>query len=109
MKRRVPIAILVLVVIAVGGGVYRCYHGARTASAQPCWNRLRIIESAKGQWALETGATSGAPVTVESLTQFWGNMPTCHVSGATYVIGKVGEEPRCTIHGTVSDFKPDLY
>ena len=107
--KKALLAVLLFTVVGVGAGVYRLYHGGRIRSAQPCWNRLRIIESAKVQWALQTGATSGTPVTVEALAAFWGSMPTCHVAGATYVIGKIGEEPGCTYHGTISHFNPDRY
>ena len=84
-------------------------YRARVKSAQPCWNKLVNIEAAKEQWALETRATPGAPVTLSNILPYLSGAPTCHVAGATYVIGKVGEEPRCTVHGTVSHFNPDRY
>jgi hypothetical protein len=80
-----------------------------TRAAQPCWGKLVNIESAKDQWAMETKATSGAPVTVENILPYLSKMPTCHIAGATYFLSKIGEEPSCTVHGTVSHFNPDRY
>ena len=81
----------------------------RVRAAQPCWGRLVNIEAAKEQWALETDAVPGASVTLSNIVPYLSKAPTCHVAGATYAIGKVGEEPSCAAHGTVSHFKPDHY
>jgi len=48
-------------------------------------------------------------VTLSNILPYLRAAPTCHVAGATYIIGKVGEEAKCTTHGTVSNFKPDHY
>ena len=110
MPMKKPIlAVLVVVGILAVAGVYHLYRGASIKSAQPCWSKLVKIAGAKDQWAIETRATSGAPVRVENIVPYLSSMPTCHVAGATYIIGKVGEEPRCTTHGTVSHFNPDHY
>jgi hypothetical protein len=82
---------------------------ARVKASQPCWGKLVNIDAAKDQWAVETSATSGTPVTVEIIIPYLRVMPTCHVTGATYIVGNVGAEPRCTVHGTVSHFQPDRY
>jgi hypothetical protein len=107
--KRAFIAVLVVIAIAGVAGVYTLYRGARVKSAQPCWIRLMNIQSAKERWALETHAAPGAAVTLSNILPYLSVTPTCHVAGATYIIGKTGEEPRCTAHGTVSDFKPDRY
>jgi hypothetical protein len=104
--KKVALTFAVAILVAAG---FVFVHHARVKAAQPCWNKLMNIASAKDQWALEKGAKSGAPVTVDDILPYLGSMPTCHVAGATYIIGKIGEEPRCTVHGTVSDFKPDRY
>lgn len=108
MKKAI-LAVLILGGVALAIGAYRFYRSARVKAAQPCWGKLVNIGSAKEQWAMETSATSGTPVTVEIIVPYLRSMPTCHVAGATYIIGKVGEEPRCTVHGTVSHFAPDRY
>jgi hypothetical protein len=107
--KRLVIAGGLILAVVIAFGVYRFYHAARIKASQPCWNTLAQIDSAKQQWALESGATSGAPVTLESILPYLRSAPTCHVAGTTYIIGKVGEEPRCTFHGTISHFNPDLY
>lgn len=97
----------VAVALVIGAAVFY-QHRPSAKAAQPCWGKLAIIAGAKDQWALNTGATSGAPVTAENILPYLGRgILTCHVAGASYIIGKVGEEPRCTVHGTISNFNPD--
>jgi hypothetical protein len=107
--KKTLIAVSIMVAIVVAAGVYNLYRGTRVKSAQPCINTLRQIEGAKEQWALETHALPGTPVTLSNILAYLSAPPTCHVAGATYVIGRVGEEPRCPTHGTTSHFKPDHY
>jgi hypothetical protein len=110
MKRlilTVAVATVALAILATGRVLY--LHGRRTKSAQPCWGKLVNIEAAKEQWAIETKAISSAPVTLENILPYLAGTPTCHVAGAKYIVRKIGEEPACTVHGTVSHFKPDRY
>src|SRR5215204_4997677 len=107
--KKVSLVVLIAVGFVFAFGAYRFYRSARVKASQPCWSKLVYIGAAKDQWAAETSATSGAPVTVEIILPYLRSMPTCHVAGATYIIGKIGEEPRCTVHGTVSHFPPDRY
>ncbi|SRR6266566_6921459 len=107
MKMKWVILTVAVTALVAAGAFYMPRF--RVKSAQPCWGKLVNIESAKEQWALETHATPGAPVTLSNILPYLSRAPTCHVAGATYVIGKVGEEPSCKIHGTVSHFKPDHY
>ena len=77
---------------------------ARSTSAQnPCINNLRQIEGAKNELALETGKTNGAVVEVNQLTNYLyrGVMPKCP-QGGIYTIGKVGENPTCSLGATVT-------
>jgi hypothetical protein len=110
MKKPI-LAVVAVVGIVVAVGAYNLYRGARIKAKQPCWAKLRNIETAKEVWALDVGATSGAPVTIESILPYLSMslMPTCHVAGGKYIVGKVGEEPSCTVHGTASHFIPDRY
>lgn len=87
------------------------YRKANTKSSQPCWARLSHIEGAKTQWVLSHSATHGMTVTARELQPYLsqGQIPTCHIAGAAITIGKVGESVRCSVHGTVEDFKPDTY
>jgi len=70
-------------------------------SQDSCVNNLRQLQAAKVEWALENGKTNGTPVTANVLTPYIqldsnGQIPQCPVGG-TYVIGRVGEDVRCSI------------
>lgn len=65
-----------------------------------CINNLRQIDAAKNQWALEKGKKSGDAVTEADIKPYLrgGVLPRCP-AGGTYTIGKVGENPACSIAG----------
>ncbi len=70
-------------------------------AANACINNLRQIESAKEQWALENGKTNGTIVTENDIKPYIkldsnGNLPKCP-AGGTYIIGRVGENPKCSV------------
>ena len=77
---------------------------ARTVSqGNSCVNNLRLIDSAKQQWALEHHKRNTDTPTEEDLTPYLGRgpagqFPRCP-QGGTYIIGSVGEKPRCSIPG----------
>jgi hypothetical protein len=66
-----------------------------------CVNNLRQLQAGKMEWALETGATNGTLVTESDITPYIqldsnGKIPKCQ-AGGTYIIGRVGEDVRCSI------------
>jgi len=65
-------------------------------SQNACVNILRQIAGAKWQFAVEHGATNGT-VTKEQLLPYFRNKawPECP-AGGTYVIGSIGESPKCS-------------
>jgi hypothetical protein len=68
-----------------------------------CINNLRQIDAAKNQWALENKKTNGDAVTEDDIKPYIkldadGNLPKCP-AGGKYTIGKVGENPTCSIPG----------
>ncbi len=70
-------------------------------SANACINNLRQIDAAKQEWALEMNKTKGAVVTEADITPYIkldanGNLPKCP-AGGTYIIGRIGENPKCSI------------
>jgi len=72
-----------------------------TSSQNACVNNLRQLQAAKEEWALENGKTNGMIVTVEDITPYIqldrnGNIPKCP-AGGTYILGRVGEDVRCSI------------
>src|SRR4051812_36386957 len=91
---------------ALGLSASLLIRSQRVKAAQPCWLKLVNLGGAKEQWALETHAPIGGSVTLSNILPYLSAPPTCNVVGASYTIGKVGEEPSCSVHGTVSNFKP---
>ena len=68
-----------------------------------CASNMRIIDSARQQWALETGKTSEEPIPAAELEQRLpgGTMPVCPNGGEYEVNDHNGV--RCPVHGTVED------
>ncbi len=85
-----------VIVIVIPNFVRATYETA----ANGCINNLRQIEAAKEEWALENGKTNGI-VTESDIKPYIkldsnGNLPKCP-AGGTYIIGNVGEDPKCSI------------
>ena len=72
-------------------------HEARqTAQANTCLNNLRLIDSAKQQWALEKGKmASDLPTWAELVAYIGGKCPTCPIGGS-YTINVVNKVPTCS-------------
>ena len=72
--------------------------GTRFRQANPCVNNLMQIQSAKNQWKLENNKKDGDVVTETDLKPYFanGNFPKCP-AGGTYAIGRIGENPKCSI------------
>jgi hypothetical protein len=89
--------------------------GHRTSPANACVNNLRQIDGAKQQWALEHNAKSNDIITIKDIRTYIesernnsyikldtkGNLPKCP-SGGIYTIGKIGENPTCSVGNTVT-------
>ena len=76
---------------------------SRDSQRNACINNLRQLDAAKNQWALEKGKTTGAAATEADIKPYIkldaaGNLPKCP-AGGKYTIGKVGENPVCSIPG----------
>ena len=67
-----------------------------------CFNNLRQIEGGKEQLAQERGLTKGSPVTMADISRFIpaGRELRCAERG-TYIINSIGNDARCTFHGTI--------
>jgi hypothetical protein len=84
-------------VIGIPDFVAATYENSRNA----CINDLRQLQAAKEEWALENGKTNGTLVTESDITPYIqldskGQVPKCTVGG-TYIIGRVGEDVRCSV------------
>ena len=101
-------AAVLLPAVAVGGLLAAIaipnFVRARTVSQEnACISNLRLIDGAKAQWALENNKKNTDTPTEKDLTPYIGRgpngeFPVCP-QGGTYIIGSVGEKPRCTIPG----------
>jgi hypothetical protein len=71
-----------------------------------CYNNLRQIDGAKERLALERGLTNSSPVTMSEISRFMpeGQELRCAKHGK-YIIGSIGSEPRCSIHGTIPEIE----
>lgn len=80
----------------------------RNARRQACINQLRLIDGAKRQWALEKQQPEDATPTVEDLAACFpaGKFPKCP-DGGSYVIGKVSQNPRCSVAGHEAPKRPN--
>jgi len=64
--------------------------------ANMCMNKLRQIDGAKQQWAIETGHTNGAVVTRADIQKYIRRDGFQCESGGTYTLGTIGEAPTCS-------------
>jgi len=76
---------------------------ARTTSASnACVNNLRQIQGGKDQWTLENQKTTNDTPTWDDLRVYIGRSGTTGAvltcpDGGTYILGRVGELPRCSL------------
>jgi len=108
-RSRVGIIIWVFICLFLGLGLltivipnYVKAHS--TSAANVCYNYLREIDVAKNEWALKTGKTNGTVATEDDIRTYArldskGNFPRCP-DGGVYTIGKVGENPTCSLGKT---------
>lgn len=84
--------------------------GAReTARSNACMLNLTNIETAKQAWAKSCGVSNpAAPVAVSNLLPHLRNgvLPACPGRDQPYVVGALGDEPSCSLHGTRSEPTP---
>jgi hypothetical protein len=99
-RERLPIvfgACSILVLISVPNRLHSVTHPELW-----CYFNLRRIDAAKGWLAHEKSMTNGTVVTTEELSpRIEGGFRSleCNEHGV-YIVGPVGMEPRCSVHGT---------
>ncbi len=69
-----------------------------TPCMNACVNNLRMLDGAKQTWALENRRNKGDPVNWDDLKPYI-KIPLVCSRGGTYIIGPVGELPRCSTGG----------
>lgn len=89
----------ILAAIAIPSFVKSKNHAQRSA----CFANMKMIDSAKEQWALSQGSTNDHP-DESALAPYLPNAgtPLCP-NGGTYTYNTVGQEAECSEHGTISD------
>jgi hypothetical protein len=102
IHRRWPALAVTIVVVALGlvatmlsGGL----RGPSGAARRECVAALRAIEGSAGLWAIQNGKTTNDTPTDADLfgpTRYMPFKPRCP-AGGSYIIGKVGDSPTCTI------------
>ena len=73
-----------------------------TSQMNACINNMRMIDSAKEQWALATQADIGQVLEITAVNEYLQVSPTCP-AGGTYTYHQVGQDPECSVHGTLSN------
>src|SRR5690349_14194076 len=103
------ITTIVVIAIIVGAIIYFSIFSTRPYSAATiCINNLRNIDLAKNVWALKYNKATNEIPTWDDIKPFFdrgqpfykfnatNNLPMCP-SGGTYTIGKIGENPKCSL------------
>ena len=109
--RLIVVAAVVASLVVMSAVVLPIFIRARSTSAQnACINNLGQIEGAKQQWALEnkkiaSDVPSWADVQAYLGRGTRGEIPKCP-QGGTYILGRVGESPGCSIGGPSHSLPP---
>jgi hypothetical protein len=100
MKRKLVIAFVAVVFFFLLAVILiPNFISARTVSAQnPCVNNLRQLDGAIQQWSVENHKASNDVVTMQAILPYLKGPVTCP-EGGTYILGRVGEAPKCSIGG----------
>jgi hypothetical protein len=96
----IVIGIAVLAVISIPN--FNAYHGYPNYPKNICINNLRQIGGAMEQWALENHKDTNAIPTIADIAPYLrsNRIPVCPAKGK-YTIGRVGEDPTCSIPGHI--------
>ena len=100
----VAIPVLVSVIGLLAAIAIPSFVKARsTAQMNGCVNNLRIIDSAKEQWALVSRADIGQAPEVPGVNEYIkGNATPLCPAGGRYTYGSIGADPECSLHGSLA-------
>src|SRR6185369_5057959 len=100
-RRRILLIFALLIGAAIGAILPFLLKERGGDPAPPCCNHLKGIDSAKAFWAMDQRRTTDDIPTDSDLFGHGrplAEKPVCP-QGGKYIIGKVGEKPRCTFPG----------
>lgn len=102
-KKRKPVVVTSVFIFSIAVLVFivpTFLRAKRTTARNTCVNNLRQIDGVKSQWAVENKKTDADIPTREDVSAYLKSniFPKCP-NGGIYVIGKVGEDPKCSIGG----------
>lgn len=108
MGKRKIIYLVVGIICAIVFFVYKMlpsYDSRLLSSGGACINNLRLLDSAKEQWAMENQKSKEAIPTWEDMKVYVGRgtngiLPTCPDNGV-YTLGPVNQHTTCSIPGHV--------
>jgi prepilin-type N-terminal cleavage/methylation domain-containing protein len=97
----------IMIVVAIIGllaaiAIPNFVRARQTAQTNACINNLRIIDSAKQQWALERGQQTSATPASSDIAPYLGRAGTAMPSeplGGSYTINSLSIVPYCSIAG----------
>ncbi len=100
MKKKAAFVFLAVGLAVVAGVALPSLLRARhTPAMNACVNNLRQLDGAKDQWRLQNHKTTNDVATWQDLLPYLRQKPGCP-QGGTYILGRVGEPPRCSLGGT---------
>ena len=86
---------------------HQWHRSSQVAELNACVGNLCLYYAAKEQYALEHGLPNGAeidPAVLEpGLKKHWADEMCPSAMHNTYALGKIGERPKCSIHGAYLD------
>src|SRR5882762_5136884 len=98
--------LLILVILTIA--IPNFFPAQTVMSMSACAENLRSIDEAKKEWALQDHGTNRIPTEADLLPFIGGlrpgvgyhanRFPQCP-SGGTYILGAIGEPPKCSIGG----------
>lgn len=103
-----------IVAVAIVFLSVRFYHKNQIRRHNRCIAILCQLDSAKENFAMSMGLKDGAEVTMTDVArshipnqqaQLLISQSYC-LAGGTIVLGKIGEDPYCTVHGKAGQFIP---
>jgi len=99
------IALLLVLILTSGCATSPPQKEDTPARQGTCINNMRIIDSAILQNAFARNLTEGDNVAREDISTYIRNGIDSLVcpTGGKYELGTVGTDPKCSIHGTLSD------